>query len=236
MNIVDVLIIIFLAFGALIGFKRGFTKQLLSFLGTILVVVLSFILKNPISILLYENLPFFKFGGIFKGITVLNILIYEVLAFFIILAVLMIILRILLFASGIFEKLLNMTIILGIPSKIVGAVIGILENFVITFIVLYILSLPVFAIDILNKSKLNNTILKHTPILSGYIDNSIKVVDEFVELKDKYQNSTDPNSFNLESLDLLLKYKVVDIKSVDRLIEKDKLQIKHIETVLENYR
>lgn len=236
MNIVDILIIIFLAFGALIGFKRGFTKQLLSLIGTVLVVILAFILKNPISILLYENLPFFKFGGVFKGITVLNILIYEVLAFFIILAVLMIVLRILLFASGIFEKLLNMTIILGIPSKIMGAALGIFENFIISFIILYILSLPVFSLNVLNESKLKNSILKKTPILSGYIDNSIKVVDEFVELKDKYQKSTDPNAFNLESLDLLLKYKVVDIKSVDTLIEKDKLQINNINSVLENYR
>lgn len=236
MNVVDILIIIFLAFGAIIGFKRGFTKQLLSFLGFILIVVLAFALKNPISVLLYENLPFFKFGGIFKGVTVLNILIYEVISFFLILSILMIILKLLLLVSSIFEKLLNMTIILGIPSKILGAIVGVLENFIVVFIILYVLSLPIFNINGLNDSKLKNDILNKTPILSKYIDNSIKVIDEFVGLKDKYQEATDSNSFNLEALNLLLKHKVITIESVDKLIEKDKLQINNIESVLKNYR
>lgn len=236
MNIVDILIIIFLAFGALIGFSRGFTKQVLSFIGLVAVLVLAFILKNPISVLLYENLPFFKFGGIFKGVTVLNILIYEVIAFFLILAILLTILKLLLFVSGIFERFLNMTIILGIPSKILGAILGVLEHFIITFILLYILSLPLFNISGLNDSKLKKKILTQTPILSTQIDKSIKVIDEFVELKDKYEQSTDPNSFNLEALDLLLKHKVVTIKSVEKLIEKDKLQIKDVDSVLNKYR
>lgn len=236
MNVVDILIIIFLAFGAIIGFKRGFTKQLLSFLGFILIVVLAFALKNPISVLLYENLPFFKFGGIFKGVTVLNILIYEVISFFLILSILMIILKLLLLVSSIFEKLLNMTIILGIPSKILGAIVGVLENFIVVFIILYVLSLPIFNINGLNDSKLKNDILNKTPILSKYIDNSIKVIDEFVGLKDKYKEATDSNSFNLEALNLLLKHKVITIESVDKLIEKDKLQINNIESVLKNYR
>ena len=65
MNIVDILIIIFILFGALLGFKRGFTRELLSLVGIFLILILSFILKNPISVFLYNNLPFFNFGGIF---------------------------------------------------------------------------------------------------------------------------------------------------------------------------
>lgn len=236
MNIVDIIIIIFLAFGALIGFRRGFTKQLISSIGLLAVVILAFIFKNPVSTLLYENLPFFKFGGIFKGVTVLNILIYEVIAFFLVLAILMIILKILLFISGIFERFLNMTILLGIPSKILGAVLGILENFIIAFIVLYILTLPIFNIKGLEDSKIKNTILKKTPILSTQIDKSIKVIDEFVELKNKYETAVDPVGFNLEALDLLLEYKITTVSSVEKLLEQDKLQMTGVDKILEKYR
>lgn len=236
MNIVDVLILIFLGFGAVIGFKRGFTKQLISSIGLILVVILAFFLKNPISVFLYENLPFFKFGGIFKGITVLNILVYEVIAFFLVLAILLALLKVLTFISGIFEKLLNMTIILGIPSKILGAVLGILENFVLAFVILYVLSLPFFSINELNESKLKDKILKNTPFLSTHIDKSVTVIDEFIDMKEKYETAVDSNGFNAEALDLLLKHKVVTVESVEKLLEKDKLQIDNIDSVLEKYK
>ena len=83
MNIVDVIIILFLGLGAVTGFVRGFFKQTVMFVGTILVVVLAFLLKNPLSMILYENLPFFQMGGL----TALNILLYEALAFIICIAI-----------------------------------------------------------------------------------------------------------------------------------------------------
>jgi len=236
MNIVDVIIFIFLGFGALVGFKRGFTKQLFSSVGLVLVVIFAFMFKNPVSVFLYENLPFFKFGGIFKGVTVLNILVYEVVAFFLVLAVLLALLKVLIFISGIFEKLLNMTIILGIPSKILGAILGVFENFIIIFIVLYVLSLPLFDISGLHESKLKDKILKNTPFLSEQIDKTVLVIDEFVELKDNYKTAVDPNGFNLEALDLLLKHKVVEVESIEKLLEKDKIQIVNIDSVLEKYK
>lgn len=236
MNIIDVIILIFLLFGALIGLKRGFTKQLVSSIGLILVVILSFILKNPVSVFLYENLPFFKFDGIFKGITVLNILVYEILAFFLVFAVLLLVLKILLFITGVFEKFLNMTIVLGIPSKIFGALLGIIENLIIAFICLYILSLPIFNISSLNESKLRNKILMKTPILSTQIDKSIKVIDEFAQLKDKYKNSSNPDTFNQEALELFLKHKIITTNSVEVLLDKDKIRITNIDGLLEKYK
>ena len=237
MNIVDLIIIIFVLFGAVLGFKRGFTKSLVSALGFVATIVFAFLLKNPVSVMLYENLPFFKFGGVLKGVTVLNIVLYEILAFIIVLAILNIVLKVLLFATSIFEKVLNATIILGIPSKIAGAIVGVIEFFVITFVVLYTLSLPVINLDILNESKFKNKILNNTPILSGFVDDSMKVVEEFASIKDKYNdNNSNAEQFNKEVLDLFLKYDVVKVKSVDKLVEKDKLQINNIEEILMKYR
>lgn len=237
MNIVDLIIIIIILFGAVIGFKRGFTRSLVSAVGFIAITVLAFLLKNPISVFFYENLPFFKFAGIIKGVTVLNIAVYEILAFIIVFAILSIILRVLMVATSIFEKVLNATIILGIPSKIAGAIVGAIQYFVIVFIVLYVVSLPVFNITIVNESKMKAKILNSTPILSNIVDDSIKVIDEFASIKDKYKdNNRNAEEFNKEVLELFLKYDVVTVSSIDKLVEKGKLQINNIEEILGKYR
>ncbi len=236
MNIIDASIILLLLLGAVIGFKRGFTKQILSFLGVFLVVILAFWLKNPVSIFLYEHLPFFKFGGVLKGVTVLNIALYELIALFILIAILTIILKVLVFASSIFERILKFTIILGIPSKILGAIVGVIESFVWIFIALYIFSLPVFHIEIIEQSKMRSGILKNTPILSLFADETLKVVEEFTSLKEKYEQTPNANAFNKETLNLFLAYNIITVDSVDKLIEKNKLQIDGVEEVLECYR
>lgn len=237
MNIVDLIIIIIIGFGAALGFKRGFTRSVVSAIGFIAITVLAFFLKNPVSVFLYENLPFFKFAGIIKGVTVLNVALYEILAFIIVLAILGILLKVLMVATTIFEKILTATIILGIPSKIAGALVGIVQYFVIVFVVLYIVSLPVFNIGIVNESKLKNNILNNTPVLSNFVDNTMLVVDEFTSIKDKYKDkNNNAEQFNKEVLNLFLKYDIVKVESIDKLVEKEKLQINNIEDVLAPYR
>lgn len=237
MNIVDLIIILLIAFGAFMGFKRGFTRSLVSALGTIVIVILAFFLKNPVSVLLYEHLPFFEFGGLIKGITVLNIALYELLAFVICLAILGIALKVLMLVTTIFEKLLSITIILGIPSKILGAIIGVLQWFIICFIGIYVLSMPMIGIKEIESSKLAPSILKSTPIFSSIIEDTTKVVEEFAALKDKYEdNNINTNDFNKETLDLFLKYDVVTVDSVDKLVSSNKIKIDDVESVLNKYR
>lgn len=236
MNIIDFIIILFILSGAIIGFKRGFTRQLVSLVSFFAIIILAFMFKNPVSIFLYEHLPFFKFGGILKGVTVLNIALYELIAFLFMVLILTIIFKILTIVTNIFEKILKMTIILSIPSKIAGAIVGIIENYIWIFIVLYILSFPVFNIDIINQSKYRNNILNNTPILSNFIEPTMNALTEFGELKNKYENTDNALEFNKETLDLFLKYDVITVESVDKLIEQDKLKIDDVDTILNKYR
>lgn len=237
MNIVDLIIIILILFGAVIGFKRGFTKSLVSAVGLIAIVIIAFLLKNPVSTVLYEHLPFFQFGGVIKGVTVLNIALYELLAFVIVLAVLGIVLKILMIATSIFERILTLTIILGIPSKILGAVIGVLEWFILVFIGLYVLNMPVVNVKEIDNSTLAPKILNNTPILSGVIKDTNDVINEFASIKDRYTDkNVDTNEFNKETLELFLKYNVVSVDSVDKLIKDNKLKIDGIDEVLVKYR
>ena len=238
MSIVDVGIVFVLIFGFLLGFKRGFTEQLVKGLGFVAIVILAFFLKNPLSVILYENMPFFKFGGILKGVEVINIFLYEAIAFLIVLAILGLILKVVILASSIFEKVLKATIILSIPSKIAGGILGVLEYFVFIFLTLYILSMPIFNNSLLDDSKLRPTILSKTPILSSLVDDGVKVIDEFVVLKNKLKdNSISSNEFNEEAMDVMLKHKVVTISSVEKLIEKDKItDTVEIRKVIEKYK
>ena len=163
MNIVDVIILVALGLGAITGFIRGFFKQTVIFVGTILVVVLSFLLKNPLSLILYENLPFFEIGGL----TTLNILLYEALAFMICIAILSIVLGLVIKISGVIETLLKVTVILALPSKILGMIVGIVQFLVLVYVVLFIATMPVFDTPFISESKYANVILTKTPIISN---------------------------------------------------------------------
>lgn len=234
LNIIDLLIIIVILFGALIGFKHGVFRQLISALGFILSVILAFLFKNTLSILLYEHLPFFKFGGLLKGVSVLNILIYEFIAFLILLGIFLLIFKILKVVTNILETVLKLTIVLSIPSKLLGIVVGALQYFVIVFIILYVLSLPIVSSNLLDGSKFKEPILTKTPILSSFVKKSVAVFDEFSDLKEKYETEENGDKFNEEALDLLLKYKVITVDSAEKLIEKDKIKVNN--SIIEKYK
>lgn len=236
MNIIDACIILLLGLGAVLGFKRGLTKSLATGVGFVAVIILAFILKNPLSELMYQNLPFFEFFGVFKGVTVLNILLYEVVAFLVVLSILSLILKLVIFATSVFEKLLNMTIILGIPSKILGMVVGVIEYYVIVFVILFVISLPMINYDFINESKWKDQILNNTPILTDISKDTINVYNDFYALKTKYESETSNKEFNKEALDLFLKYKVVSVDSVNKLIDKGKLNIDDVDTILDKYK
>lgn len=223
MNILDIGIIIFIIFGGILGLKRGFTKELVEALGFIVVIIIAYFLKNPLSVLMYEYLPFFNFG-LLKNVEIFNILIYEMLAFIICIIVLLVILRVVLLATSVFEKILNTTIILGIPSKIAGAFVGLIHHFIISFIILYILSIFCFDIDFVNESELKNKILNNTPLLSDIADKGVEVVNEFLVLKDQYTDKTISESeFNYRAIELFLKYDIITPESLEKLIEKGKI-------------
>lgn len=224
MNVVDIVILMFLAFGALLGFKRGFTHQLVSLVGIFAIIILSYLLKNPVSVFLYNNLPFINFGGIFKDISVINILVYEIIAFFIIFVLLTLVFKILLKVTKIFEKILKWTIILGIPSKILGAVLGIAQNLIYVFVVLYILNLPTVNVNIIEDSKVANTILNKTPILTNICDKTLIVFNEVSALSKEYENTDNVTEFNQKALNIMIDNGVITKENAQNLIDKGKLK------------
>ena len=126
LSIVDLFIVIFIILGGIVGYKNGFIREGIHFIGVILIAIISFILKDSLMVILYENLPFFNFFGIIRGISAINILFYQLLSFIIIFAALIFALRVLLLLTGLIEWLVKLTVFLKMSSKILGVLVGML--------------------------------------------------------------------------------------------------------------
>ncbi len=224
MNVVDVIIIALLILGGVAGFKAGVIKKLTDFIGMFVVIILAFYLKNYISVIMYENLPFFNFFGLINGIDALNILLYEVIAFLVIFIALLFVLKVVLMLTGLVEKILKATVILSIPSKLLGIVVGVIEMYVYLFLILVIVSLPIFDSSFLKNSKMNNFILNNTPVLSGVSEEIINIYGDVYNIIDNRKNKTN-EQLNEEILKVLIDKKVVTKESAKKLVDRNKIHI-----------
>lgn len=237
MNIVDaVIILLILACGAA-GFKRGVLKQLVSTVGFVLVVVIAFYLKNPLAEFLSLKFPFFTFGSAVGNAASFNIILYQLISFILVVIVLESILNILIKVTGIIEKILKFTIILGIPSKILGFIVGVIEGFIITFLILFFLRQPGFNIKVFDGSKLTDPILKSTPVLSQISKGFVDTFNDLYELGDEYNDKKmDENTWNLKSIDVMLKHKIITPSYVVKLVDANKIEVTGIDSVINKYR
>lgn len=232
MNIVDIIIIIYILLAGITGYKRGVFKELVICLGTILVFYLAYMFKDPVGEFFLLNLPMFDFPNLFQGVISLNILVYQLLAFMIVLTVLLIVYNLIVSITGIFEKILRFTIILGIPSKILGFFVGLIEGYVITFVALFFLTQPAFSFEPFIDSKYANKILTSSPILTNITSDTVELVEDIYKLQDE----KDTNILNSKILDMMLEKKMVSYNIVNELYEKGKIDFDGIEAVLERHR
>ncbi len=229
----DVIIILFLLMGMVVGFKRGVFKSAVMFFGTILVLIVAFYLKNPLSKLMYTYLPFFN---IWNGVKIFNIFLYEALAFLIVYLILMTILQVLIKATGIFEKILKFTIVLGIPSKILGAIFGLFESYIFIFLILFVGSRLSFLAPMIEESKVADFVMTKSPVISNITNDYYLAFEEIYSLKEKYDNTNNKDEYNKEALDILLKYELITTESANKLVEKGKLDFNGAKEVIERYR
>lgn len=235
-SIVDVLIVLAILLCGVNGMKRGGIRQLVGTVGFIIVLVLAFQLKNPLAEFLSLHLPFFGFGGAYQGVTALNILIYQLIAFLIVLTLLEVILKLIISITGILEKILRMTIILALPSKILGFVIGLIEGFLVVFIILLILHQPMFNIKSFEQSKLTDKILKSTPLMSNFANGIVTTVNDIYEVGKDYTEGQDTDKLNRETIEIMLKHKVITADYVAKLVDAGKIDILGIDNILNQYR
>ena len=224
MNILDIILIIVIALGFLAGFHRGIIKQGVMTVGIILVVTLAFMLKNPLSMVLYKHLPFFT-QGILGDYSSLNILLYELISFFILVSIFSLILGLAIKLSGILERLVRATVILALPSRILGGILGVIEMYLLTYIILFIVTMPVFSISqnkFFTESSFKDKILNNTFIISHVnkdVIESVEDVNELLERKDELGTEL----FNCKAINVFKKHNIITDESIKYLKDNNKI-------------
>ena len=233
MNFIDIGIILIFIMFLIVGIKRGVIKEAVSLVAIILVFVLSFSLKGIIGNILCVLLPFLDLDGF----VTLNIFFYQLVAFILVFCILMSVYEASLRVSKFLQKVVNATIILWLPSKILGGVVSFIKGYLVLFIVFIFLMIPFGNFPLFKESKIVSFMLYQTPVLSGYASNFTTPVKEAVSFMSKVSNGKmDVNDANLQALDLMLKYHVVDKSTIESLMEVNKLDdVKNINSVLNKY-
>ena len=232
MDIVDIIILVILVSFAIIGFKRGVLHSLVSFLGFIIIIYVAYLLKNYLGDVFVTDLPFFSFKiGSFSS-QVMNVVMYQTVAFIIMATLLGLVYKAVVIMTGIIEKILKLTIVLGIPSKILGLIVGLLEGYIIVYLVLFFAVQPYIKMDILNNSSYAETILTKTPVLSSFAKNTMNVINEVNDLvKDK-----ETKDFDLKLSELVLKHNVTSAEVMQKIVDNKKITVNGIEEVIKKYK
>ncbi len=232
----DIIIIMLLVIGFIEGWKKGMLTSAVNLVASILIFVLAFILKGPISLILISHFPFLKFNGIFAGITSFNILLYEAIAFFILTILITIAFKLLLKLTGIFNKVINATIILGLPNKLLGSLINTVRYVIISFIIIFILSMIPATSHFVNESKVSKGLLNGTPILSSATKDINHSIKEIYNLVKKLDSDVPKDEINKETMEILLKYDIINKETAINLHKEGKLDIAEFDELIENKR
>ncbi|MDD5980111.1 MAG: CvpA family protein [bacterium] len=234
MSIIDILVVILILICGVVGFKRGVFKQAVVTIGTVLVFVLSYHFKDYLANFFSYNLPFFNFTGEFAGLSSINIIMYQMIAFLIMFAFFGTILAVLIKITGIFEKILKFTIVLGIPSKILGLLLGLIEGYIVAFVFLFVITQPALKINLIEDSKFTNVILNSSPVLSNIVEDTENTIIEVYDLGKDYLVDKDADKFNRNSIDIMLKNKIITKEYVEKLIDKNKIKV-NLDDILSKY-
>ncbi len=234
-NIIDVVIVLFILCGGVVGLKRGVFKELVMTIGYLILIAVSLIVKAPLAEFLSLHLPFFNFGGAFEGLVVFNILLYQTLAFLIVFAVLSIIFNVVLLVTKIFEKLLDLTVVLGIFSKILGLLVGLIDGYILVFVFCFLLSFPIFNQTVVSESKFKDQILYSTPVLSNIVGKMNDTVKEVGKLTDS-EVIKNKDEFNRQTIDIMLEHDLVTTDYIDKLVANDKLNVPDLDKVVDKYK
>ena len=203
--IISIVILILLSFGVLLGIKRGFTYQLIKMVGIFLILILSYLLKDLIAEIFIKYFDFIKID---KSI---SIIFYRMLSFIILCFIFRLILQLLLRISKTFENILKATVILSIPSKILGGILGFIEYYIYIFIILLVLNLPFMPIDI-GKSKMASSMINGTPLMNENLD--LRLFEDLKEVVDSKGNTED-------YLEVLIKHGIINRKEAMKILEKN---------------
>lgn len=220
--VVNIVIIVIIVGEIISGYKKGFLESSIKLLGGLVALIGAFLLKGPLAIVMYSHLPYFKLGGIFKGVSSLNIIIYEVIAFILLFIALKIAISLIAKITGLIEKLLSLIFFIGIPSKILGALVGLVKALVVLYFLAFGFKFVCNLSNVELKPSLADDIVE-LPVLKNTFGNILNSFDEITALAKEYEDTKDKEEFNNQVLDILIEYNIITEENLDILIDNGKI-------------
>ena len=165
----DIIILILLIAGLFVGAKRGLIVQLIHMTGFVIALIVAYTYYKPLAEKFVLWIPYPAIDSS-SSLTIaidrldLDQTFYQLIAFALIFFIIKFALSL---VASMFDFLKYLPV-LGFVSKIIGAVLGFIEFYIILFIVLYILALlPITPFqNLMQNSTLASYMLEHTPFVS----------------------------------------------------------------------
>lgn len=230
--VLDIVIGIILLLGVFYGTKKGFINGFLSLIGFALILTFSFLFHSSVADVLLKGMPFIKFKGVYKGITSLNILFYEAIGFILIFVFLLSILGLLLKVTGILQKIIDYSIVLTLPSKILGIIAGLINAIIVIFIMLFVLLNINSTRKYVYDSKVATFVLQRTFILSDATSEYYLSAEEINDTINQCKSADESKKCNANVTNILIKYDIISKEKVIELIDSNKLKNINKEDIL----
>jgi len=165
----DIILLILLIGGIIVGAKRGLVLQLIHMLGFIVALVVAYRYYKPLAEYFVLWIPYPVVGENSRFTVAVEQLdldqtFYQLLAFALIFFVVKFGLQLI---ASMFDFLKYLPV-LGFVSKVLGAVLGFIEVYILLFIFIYVFALlPIEAVqNQLGNSSIAQALLEHTPYFS----------------------------------------------------------------------
>lgn len=165
----NILLLVLLIGGIIVGAKRGFVVQLIHMVGFVIALVAAYKYYKPLSEYFVLWIPYPAINENSQFTLVVDQLdldqtFYQLLAFAVIFFVVKFALQLL---ASMFDFLKYLPV-LGFFSKVLGAVLGFIEAYILLFIFVYVFALlPIDAVqNQLENSGIAQAMLEHTPYFS----------------------------------------------------------------------
>ncbi len=228
MNFVDLILFFLVILFTIIGWKKGVIRSVVRLVGLIMIAIIAYQLKTPLASFLIGFMPFFNFAGVFQDVTAINILFYHAVSFVFVFIMLYSILNIVISLAGLLDKLLKATIILYLPDKILGAVVGFVEGVVFAFVVIFTMAQMPNLQEYVAESSYASRVLNRTPIIRTVLAPTTNITEEIIEITEEFKDAstdTEKEKYHIEVLNVMIKYSLVTKEEAQRLIDEEKIYL-----------
>lgn len=172
MNIVDIVIVILLLGGLILGYQRGFVLQLISIAGLVISYVAAYFYYAKVAEWLRSVIPpdsftaYQKYDKVINGFH-LDVYIYNVVAF----ALIFFAVKIVLSWIGHLLDWVTKAPILNLLNRTLGAVLALVEAVIVIIVIVNVMKIiPQDGVQqLLNGSVIAEQIFEHMPLLNHYL-------------------------------------------------------------------